>query len=148
MLAENSTTPSLTGVRRAKLIAVFLLAYLGGISLLVWFNTRMLGLGDPKARASVMFDFPLFAAFYFPAMLVALWCLFKLAIENKRVGRAAAIFVFLIFAAFEATYVLDMDGWPLLIGIAMQTLILGAIFSRARRWPLLLSSCKEAEKTT
>src|SRR5262249_36875262 len=81
----------------------FFLTYLAGILALVWFNTQVLKVGDPKERSSVLFGFPLWAILYLPTAATALVFIRR----SKRAGcpvlRLVVVYLLLIFVALEAT---------------------------------------------
>lgn len=108
----------------ALLVPTFVVAYLAGALGLVWFDLHVLGLGDPKFGTAVDIYFPLWSAFYSPAVVAALVFLWRSRQPGLRVWRLAGLYLMLILAALEIAFVLDA-GWIFLL---MEFAVLGFLF--------------------
>src|SRR5437660_1287111 len=113
------------------LVPTFLAAYLTGICGLVAFDIFVLGIGDPKVRTSVLFEFPLFSVLFSPALIAALVFLRR----SKRLGRSlwklAGNYLAFVLVAVEVPILIDADGSLLLLILLVEYLFLGWLFWRS-----------------
>jgi hypothetical protein len=110
--------------RMALLVPFFLVAYLAGVFGLIWFDLHVLDLGDPKFKTSVDIYFPLWSAFYSPAVIAALVFLWRSRGQGWRLWRLAGLYLTLILVALEVSFPLD-TGWTVLL---LEFAILGFLF--------------------
>ncbi|HEY6168069.1 MAG TPA: hypothetical protein VI454_08525 [Verrucomicrobiae bacterium] len=108
----------------ALLVPFFLVAYLAGVFGLIWFDLHVLDLGDPKFKTSVDIYFPLWSAFYSPAVIAALVFLWRSRGQGWRLWRLAGLYLTLILVALEVSFPLD-TGWTVLL---LEFAILGFLF--------------------
>jgi hypothetical protein len=113
----------------ALLTPFFLVAYITGVFGLIWFDLHVLGLGDPKFRASVDFYFPLWSAFYSPALITALVFLWRSQQQGWRLWRLAGMYITLILVALEISFALD-TGWVVLL---LELATLGLLFRKIQQ---------------
>jgi hypothetical protein len=113
----------------ALLTPFFLVAYITSVFELIWFDLNVLGLGDPKFRTSVDFYFPLWSAFYSPALITALVFLWRSQQQGWRLWRLAGMYITLILVALEISFALD-TGWVVLL---LELAILGLLFRKIQQ---------------
>ncbi len=108
----------------APLIPSFLASYLAGVFGLIWFDLHVLDLGDPKLRTSVDIYFPIWSAFYSPAVITALIFLWRSRQQHWRLWRLAGLYLALIFSALEISFIFDL-GWIVLL---LEFVMLSVLF--------------------
>jgi hypothetical protein len=113
----------------ALLISSFCVAYLAGIFGFIWVDLHVLDLGDPKFRTSVDIYFPLWSAFYAPAVIVSLVFLWRSRQQGWCLWRLASLYLALIFMALEISFVFDL-GWIVLL---LEFVILGLLFRKIQQ---------------
>ena len=111
------------------LIPFFCVAYLAGVFGLIWFDLHVLDLGDPKFRTSVDIYFPLWSAFYAPAVIAALAFLWRSRQQGWRLWRLAGLYLAFIFLALEISFIFDL-GWIVLL---LEFVILGLLFRKIQQ---------------
>jgi hypothetical protein len=112
---------------------LFGVTYLVGVAMLMWVNTAVLCLGDPKFGGGCGgFDlyFPLWALFYTPIVATALLLTWSGKVRHLPRIRAKLLcaYLVLIMSALEWSFVTDSQ-WPILL---IEWVILGMTFSVLR----------------
>ena len=113
----------------AILVPSFCVAYLAGVLGLIWFDLHVLDLGDPKFRTSVDIYFPLWAAFYTPAVIAAFVFLWRSRLQGWRLWRLVGLYLALILLALEVSFCFDL-GWVVLL---LEFVILGLLFRKTQQ---------------
>ena len=113
----------------APIIPSFLFAYLAGVFGLIWFDLHILDLGDPKFQTSVDVYFPLWSAFYSPAVIAALVFLWRSRLHGRRLWQLAGLYLALILLALEISFAFDL-GWIVLL---LEFAMLGLLFRKIQQ---------------
>ena len=115
------------------LTPVFLFGYLAGIAGLVAFDIFVLGVGDPKFRTSIFFDFSISSVLFSPALVAGFVFLRRSKLVGGSLWQLGAIYLASVLVAVELPLLIDADGPLLLAILLLEYLLLGVIFWRSQR---------------
>jgi hypothetical protein len=132
-LEDKQFNQWLSTLNMPLLFLIFLVAYVSGVFSLIWFDLCVLGLGDPKFETALDLYFPLWLAFYLPAVITALVFLWRGRQLGSQLWRLAGIYLFLILAVLEASFVLDVYWLVLLLELVILVLLFRFLLQRAER---------------